>query len=255
MGQPGLNVRLETFVSVLYGAALSYGFYAFVMSLKGGLDVLKPLLDGDWANSDRLVPHIQVGLLFWAVGYFLLCDYCGMARVNTLFPYRRRSPRFGLDCVIVVFYVMLFESCTNCSVLFPFEFTLLLFFCAAWGDRLRKEADLYVSATEGDLSVRLGIVARDVAHSWGAIIRNSHVVGGFLLLIITAVLLFSNYDEGQLSRHMTLWQESVVLVVLLGWHTLTVAYAIGASRSPDHLLVSGYLPKFIEKLVSKEDSK
>lgn len=248
--ESSLNARLDGFVAVVYGAVLSFGFYIFATSLRSAFAPFELLLGGKWEGAKATIPHFQSGVLFLVTTHFLICDYAGMAKVNTLFPYQRRT-RFFLDTVIAVLYLMLFQSCVNRSVLFPFEFALLLFFCSSWGNNLHMEASLYTSDSSDDLHRKLGVVAKTTADNWGMIIRDSHALGGFFLCLVTLALLVWNDEAGKLARNMTLWQQFIVLLAITGWYVSFVIYAVRSSKSADHLLVPGYMPGWARRWAEK----
>jgi hypothetical protein len=255
IGHSNINKRLEVFIFILYGAVLSFGIFKMAELISEGFHTFYLYNARQIENIIfQPSPFIKIAL-YIITSCFLICDFSGMIKVNNFFPYLRPS-RFFIDCMIPFIYLLLFIACARNSILFPFEFSLLLFLCGAWGNNLYVDSKSIVNELPDEFSEwDIYDITKSTAENYGKTIRNTHYAGGFLFIFLTIVFVFWNHEaSGNPVRHITLIQGILLVLSIAIWYFSFVVYAVVSSKSVDHLLLP-ILPGIIRKLAERIKGK
>jgi len=207
------NKELSTYIPVIYGAVLSYGFYVLAVCFN---DFHKTIKEDHFDTSALFIYALQIGLFFITTLY-LLIDLGGMVKVSRLFPYQLHS-RFIHDVIIALTFLVMYNEIRDLSVVYFLAFAINMFMAAIWGNNLKEEARRASgSAPQNKRFER-----------WGKAIRQTHFFGAAIFSAGMGSSIFSNLFLFKTPDFFDLKYASffILLISFYGWYIYFLNYTV-----------------------------
>lgn len=228
------NKSLFIYISVIYGAVLSFGFYVFCQIVLKTFAAFK-----SDAIDLRILSQgiIQIGF-FIITTLYLIIDIGGMVKVTHNFEYKLHS-RFIHDVLIALMFLLMYDFIDGNIIAYFFAFSMNMLFAAIWGNNLKEEATLYMEKLGSTRALGTQERAEHFRYiNWGIIIRQTHYLGSFFFLMLLGISYrlnaFCNPEKPPSDNSLL-----TLIILILGffaWYTYFLMYSIRYSEERDREL-------------------